>query len=690
MEPAADQVIQTTCGMCFSCCGIRVHLKNGRAVKITGDSQSPVNKGSLCPKAFAALEMAYHPQRLISPLKRKGARGHGKWEEISWEAAFEYTATHLGRSGQKEGPQSVAVIQGTTKGLIDVYTERLVNAFKTPNLATSGHVCFLPRLFAGKITHGYYPVPDYEGGPDCILVWGADLSKTRMPEHKWLLNAIKNGSQCIVIDPAKTAAAQKSALHLPILPGTDLVLALGMIHLIISENLYDKDFVENWCIGFEELREHVMPWSLQKVAGITQISEADIRSAARAYATAEKAVIQWGNAIEHGPNSFATARAISILRALTGHLDRAGSDLEPLYPITGGNSARATLADRISPEIKKTSVSAFRNHLPWFNRVLPADIIRAVLTEKPYPVRSLYICGSNPVMTFSRSQHAVQALKKVDFLAVSDRFMTPTAALADIILPPATFLEYDSVIAPPYYPYAGLQKKAIHVAGALSDFEITNGLARHLGLGDLFYDNIQDFFDMILEPSGLTFDTFKQVRTLKGLKKEKKYRAKGFSTPSGKVELFSKQLQDAGLSPLPEYIEPCHCSAEFPLVLTCNKSGVFRHSDNRQLDRLRSAHPEPVARVHPQTARQFGITGKSLIRIRTIEGTITQKVHVTDKIRPGVVLADFGWWFPEKELTNENRQSANINMLTSDKGPFSPEIGSTNFRSIACTISPAG
>ena len=689
MGQTADKIIRTTCGMCFSCCGILVHLQKGRAVKITGDPQNLVNRGSLCLKAVAALEMLYHPQRLISPLKRAGARGQGKWEKVSWEEAFEYTASRLNQRKETEGPQSVAVIQGTTKGLIDVYTERLANAFGTPNLSTSGHVCFLPRMFAGKITHGFFPVPDYKGNPDCIILWGIDLSRTRQAEHKKLVQAIKKGSRCIVIDPMKTPAAKKAHLHLPILPGTDLVLALGFIHIIISEKLYDKTFVDQWCIGFEELKTHAAQYPLEKVSKMTQIPQRDIQNAAKSYATAQKAIIQWGNAIDHGPNSFATARAISILRALTGHLDRTGSDLAPLYPITGANSSMATLSDMITPEVRQTSVSASRNHLPWFKRALPADIVKAVNTGKPYRIRAAYVCGSNPMLTFSNSKNTFKALNKIDFLAVSDRFMTPTAALANIILPPATFLEYDSLITPPYFSNAGLQQKAVHIKGALSDFDITTRLANHLGLGHLFYENIHDFFDQILEPSNLTFEKFKKIKTFSGKRKEQKYLSQGFSTPSGKVEFYSKQLLDAGLNPLPDYIEPCRLSTEYPLILTCRKSGFFRHSDNRQSNRLRSADPEPIVRIHPQTALPFNINDGDMIHIKTAQGKICQKTKVTEDIRPGVLLADFGWWFPEKKSDTQNWQVANINMLTSDEGPFSPEIGSTNFRSIPCTISPA-
>jgi anaerobic selenocysteine-containing dehydrogenase len=481
-------------------------------------------------------------------------------------------------------------------------------------------------------------------------------------------------------------AARKAVLHAQICPGTDIVLALGMIHVIIKDQLYDSEFIDKYCIGFNRLKIHVKDYTLEKVSGITRIPPDQIENIARSYALAERAVIQWGNAVEHGINSFGTARAISILRAITGKLDKTGCDIQPLYPVTGAGTADIILSDRITPDIWEKRLCRNKPMLPWFRRVLPADIIHSLNTADPYRISCLYIMGANPLMTFSNVKNAEKALKKADFIAVSDRFMTLTAHFADIILPPATFLEYDSIIAPPYYSYAGIQCKAVDTKGTLSDYDITTRLAEKLGLGDDFFPDITDFFNLVLEPSNLTFEKFKKLGTLQGKRKEKKYLDKGFQTPSGKVEIYSTQLKDNGFSPLPSYMEDNELSGQYPLLLTSGKSGFFRHADNRQLPSLRKAHPEPVVKINPVTAQSFHIKHNDKVCIETVNGAIIQKADITENVMPGVVFADFGWWFPEDEKKYETWKNSNLNILTSDSPPFSPETGSVNFRGIACRI----
>jgi anaerobic selenocysteine-containing dehydrogenase len=705
-------IIKTTCGMCFSCCGMLGHVKDNEIVKLTGDPHSPVNKGTLCLKGLSALDMFNHPDRLTTPLKRVGARGKGKWQSLSWDDALDVVAKKLETSKKMHGPESTVFILGTTKGLIDTYTERFINAFGSPNIATSGHVCFLPRMFASKVTHGFFPVPDYEGHPECIILWGCDLSKTRMGEHKKILKQVKNGARLFVIDPVKSSAAAKAALHLPIYPGTDLVLALGMIHMIIEKEWVDQDFIDRYCVGFDELKNAVKAYPLERVSQITGLQKEHIKALTHAYATSARALIQWGNAIDHGVNSFGTARAISILRAITGKLDKFGCDIQPLYPIPGTGMTEVTLSHRIRDDIWDRRISKDKTRLPFFKRVLPADIIHTLNTDDPYRLSCVYITGSNPLLTFSNAKNAGNAFKKAAFLVVSDRFLTPTAQLADIILPPATFLEYDSIVAPPYYAEAGVQQKLIDMTikpekglkgknRAYSDYEIINGLARRLGLEDLFYRDTHDFFDLVLNPSGLTFEEFKKAGTLSGRRLEKKYEKDrgtrdnrhngsrgvcGFPTPDKKIALYSRQLSDMGLAPLPVFTPPASVSKKYPVMLTSGKSGFFRHSDNRQLSRLRSAHPEPRVLIHPHTAQNFRIKDGKQVWLESEHGKIVQTAKVTENISPGVLCADFGWWFPEKEADKNAWKVSNLNILTCDTPPFSPETGSTNFRNIPVRI----
>ncbi|MFX1256055.1 MAG: molybdopterin-dependent oxidoreductase, partial [Promethearchaeota archaeon] len=608
--------------------------------------------------------------------------------------ALDKVASELSRIKNQHGAESVAFVQGTTKGLTDIYHERLTNAFGSPNLCTTGHVCFLPRLTAAKVTCGFFPVPDYQGSPACIIVWGANLAYTRLGEHLQTVKQIQKDTKLIVIDPIRTKLAQKAQLWLQLKPSTDLALALGMINVIIKEELYDKTFIDHWCVGFDQLKEHIQIYDPEKVAKITWIPAKIIRKTARIYATYKPASIQWGNAIDHGINSFQSARAISILRAITGNLDIYGGDLQPLYPLTNLHSPEMTLWDKIPKKVWEKRVSANDQLIPLFHRVLPQRLIKAILDKEPYPIYAMFIHGSNPLLTFSNAQKVYRALKQLDFIVVTDRFMTPTAGLADIILPTATYLEFDNIVAPPYYPIAQIQQKAVEINECWSDFKIVKELSKRLGIGKYFWENTEEFFDIVLKPIGLTFKEFRKIGTISGTRQEKKYVTVGFQTPSNKVELYSNQLKEWGLDPLPVYIEPVETSftdselvKEYPFLFTNNKSRFYRHSDGRQVQSLREAHPEPRVLIHPQTAEKLDIKDDDWVYIETERGKIKQKVLISKNVDPRVINIDFGWWFPEKGFSDLfGWKDANINILTDDKPPYNREIGSSHFRGLFCKV----
>jgi anaerobic selenocysteine-containing dehydrogenase len=644
------------------------------------------------------LEQLYHPQRLRHPLKRSGVRGAGQWRKLSWDEAFDHIAAALQKTKDRYGPEGVAFVQGTAKGLIDSYHERFANVFGSPNFATSGHVCFLPRLLAAKLTCGFYPVPDYQGSPACIMVWGANLAHTRHGEHFHSVEQFKKGARLILIDPLAIELADRADLWLRPKPGSDLALALGLLHVIIYENLYDHEFVDRWTMGFEQLKTHVQAYAPEKVEALSWVPAEQIKQAARIYAALKPACLLWGNAIDHGINSFQTARALTILRAVTGNLDQAGGDLEPIYPLPGAASIKVTLREQLPLALWAKRVGARDRLIPLFQRVLPQSLVKAVLENDPYPLRAMYVHASNPLLTFGNAGRVLQALQNLDFLLVTDRFMTPTAALADIVLPAATYLEYDNIVAPPYYPVAQIQQKAVEIEACRSDFEIVNGIARRLGLGRFFFENLDDFFDLVLEPSGLTFQEFREQGVLTGARQDHKYLSKGFATPSGKVELYSSQLMKWGFDSLPAYREvpgtcaddPATGDRKYPLVLTTRKSRFYRHSDSRQIQSLRAKHPDPLVLVHPDTAQKLAIRDGDWVRIETRQGRIKQKARLSEKIDPRIVAVDFGWWFPEKGPENLFGWSeANLNMLTDDTPPFNQEMGSSQFRGIPCRISKA-
>ena len=692
-----EKIIKSTCGMCFAGCGVQVHVKDGKVVVVKGDPQSPVNYGVLCPKGRAAPELLYHPDRLQHPLRRTGQRGGGQWTRISWNEALDTIAGEFIKTRDEDGPERVAFIQGSAKGLIDNYNERLANAFGTPNFSTTGHICFLPRFFASRITCGSYTVADYEHPPACIVVWGANLAETRIGEHHRAVRQLGRGTQLVVVDPMPSIMARKSHIWLRLRPGTDLALALGLIHVIINEQLYDRSFVRQHTIGFRRLKEHIQQYSPRKVSEITWIPTTVIEKAARFYATTAPACIQWGNAVDHGVNSFQTCRALSILKALTGNLDVPGGDVLPSYPLAGAGAVEISMRSRLAEQTWEKRAGAGHKRLPLYRRVPPTDLVNAMLAEDPYRIKSVYVHASNPLLTYTHASRTYQAFRRLNFLAVADFFMTPTAALADIVLPAATFLEFDNVVAPPYYPYAQIQQQAVAPVGECrSDLDITRELAVRLGLGDLFWDNSQSLLDTVLKPIGLTFEQFRDKGLAAGAIEYRKCEKQGFATPSGKVELYSRQLASWGFDPLPVYHEPPGTPASdpqlakaYPLVLTTRKSVYYLHSCGRQIKSLRRGHPQPQVFIHPETAARLGIEADRWVYIETRRGRIKQKAVFSGRLDPRVVCVDFGWWFPENKAdVLSGWAQSNLNVLTDDQSPLSPEIGSDNLRGLCCRVYP--
>ncbi len=691
-----EQIVKSACGLCQTGCGIRVRLEGGRILGIAGDPESPINKGHLCQKGRAGLEYLHHPDRLKKPLLRVGPRGSGRWQEISWDEALGRVAEGLERTRGTFGPEGLVFIRGSFKGGYEgAYLARLANVLGAPNIASMAPVCYVPRVFGSQMTFGYNPVPDYDFPPKGFLVWGANLAETRSGEHQDTIRALDQGAVLIVVDPRKTVLADRAEVHLPILPGSDLILALAMIRVIIEEGLYDKPFVEKWCEGFEALRDQVRPFSPQWAAPLTGLEAALIEKAARLYAQSRPAVIQAGNAIDHSPHNFQIARALAILRALTGNLGVPGGELKadspPVLPM---GSPALDLRDKLPEELRARRLNARDGLLPMVFYSLPQTITRAILEEDPYPVRFAYIQGGNPLLTYPNARRTCEALRGLDFLAVADLFMNPTAALADVVLPAASCFEYDAVIAPPYYPVVQVQQRVARVGECRSDYAMIEGLARRLGLGEFFWDREQEALDFIMKPAGLRFDEFREIGVLAGRKDYRHYEKGGFATPSKKVELFSGRLAAWGFDPLPGYgltpgaaPDPEKNTVEYPLVLTSWKVEEFRHSGNRQMESLRAGHPEPVVWIHPETAGSLGIRDGESVWIETPSGRIQQKARVTAALRPGVAGVDYGWWFPEKgSACGYDWVGANINMLTDDRGESGKEMGTPRLRGLACRI----
>lgn len=703
--------VKSTCGLCSGCCGVLITLEEGKTVEIKGDPESPLNRGGLCKIGLASLEYLDHPSRLKHPLKRVGKRGEGKWQQVSWDEAFTLTADALNKVKKESGPQAVVMVHGSAKGPIDTHLVRFANAFGTPNVVCSDHVCHVPRMLAAEFTFGFLPGAEWAHPPACVLVWGVNLANTRSSVYRHFLQAVGKGTKVIAIDPLKTGIARMADLWLQVRPGTDLALALGMINVIINKGLYDKDFVENWTVGFEKLKLHVQNYPPEEVAQITWIPADLIVKAAILYATSKPAHIEWGNALDQQLNSFQAARAIANLMALTGNLGVPGGEIEGLgagfregdpdknssqIGIRGRWSYELELRHNLSSDERRKKVNP--NLLPDFRYSTPESVVNAILEKDPYPIRAMFVQASNPLTCWPNTKRTLEAFGKLDFLAVSDMFMTPTAAMADIVYPAATYLEFDGIQMTPMGTIAQMQRKVAQIGECRSDHEIINDLAKKMGLGEYFWDNIDDFWNAIMEPVGLTFEELKKIGAFTGRAKAKQYRQyekSGFKTPSGKVELYSQQLEELGFDPLPTYHEPPETTysdpeiaKEYPLLCTTRKLDVYRHSGGRQIPSLRGSHPDPVVIIHPDAASRLGIQDNDWVYVETKRGKIRQKAKSSTGVDPRVVVADSAWWFPERDERDLfGLVDSSYNVLTNDRPPFNKEVGSFTIRGLACKVS---
>jgi len=670
-------------------CALQVGVKAGKIAAVKGDPSGYLNRGYVCPKGFASPDRLTHPRRLKHPLKRKGSRGEGKWQQISWKEAIEFISENLQAVKNRLGARGVAFCQGMPKGLEHFVLIRLANVFGSPNVVVIQDVCHAPREVSGLHTCGFYPVVDFHHPSELIVLWGSNPPSTNEEGQicSLLFDQLKQGTGLIVVDPRRTELAQKAKHWLQIRPGTDSALALAFLNVIITETLFDAEFINTWSYGFEALAAHVKAYPPEKMAGITWVSADQIRASARDYARSRPAAIAWGNPIEQNIHAFDTARALICLMALCGNLDIAGGNVHAAEPdvLSLGKFVRA---DRI-PSKPKEMIHAHHHTIPRLMTVPPAYFRKAVLEGNPYPVGAAYIQCANPMLAYADSRQTREALLKLDFLAVSEIFMTPTAALADVILPAATQFEFNDI------GHYGLghgcilarPKVVAPPAECWPDIKILNELGKAMTPAELWYEDWEALPESVVAPAGLTFDQFAQRGYLKGTDQFRKYEASGFKTPTGKVELSLSQAEKFNLPALPRFDGlPESEDPDYPLVLTSSKSRYFLHSSYRWLEKLRGKSPHPEVLIHPATAQAYDITAGDDVIIETSSGKICQVARLSDAVHPRVLYAAYGWWFPEEKtdaLYGWDRSNFNILTTTSRLGK---EFGTPNLKAINCRI----
>ena len=694
-----DSVVKSHCRMCHGGCGVLVYTKNGQVEKIAGDPDCPINHGTLCSKGLASAQLAYHPERLTHPVKRLGAKGSGKWERISWDEALDTIAERLLRYRDAFGAESVVLGYGTGREN-EAVIYRFANLFGTPNVLTAGHFCYGPRIATSILTCGTNPIVDYEHHPRCIMVWGNNLVISNPDCYKGepFSRALDAGARLIAVDPRLTRIAARADIWLSLRPGTDAALALGMLNVIIEEELYDRAFVENHVHGWEPFVQRAKEYPLDRVEKITWVPAQKIRDAARFFATTKPAAIQWGVAIEQQVNCADNDRLLMILMGITGNIDVPGG--QALFKPPGIRNVGHFGAHRMLPDAQREKrLGGERFRLAGnFAIINPKCVWDAVVDERPYPVKALFLISSNPLMTRGNAAEVYRALEKVEFMAVSDFFLTPTAEMADIVLPAATWLEMDYI--GDFWKRHGYilpRRKVIQVGECRSDHEMLNDLAHRVGEGEYWWDDFEQALDWILEPIGITWQEFKKMDHIRGEVIYQKYVSRGFSTPTRKFEIYSTALESMGYDPLPGYREPPESPVSTPelyrrfpyILITGRRLPGFFHTENRQIPWLRELHRDPVVEIHPEAAAKEGIHEGDWVTIESPRGRVRQRAKLFSGMDPRIISAEHAWWFPEKKDPGHGWDESNINMLTDNSyDACDPAMGATHVRTLLCRIRP--
>ncbi|MFC2067799.1 molybdopterin-dependent oxidoreductase [Chloroflexota bacterium] len=708
------------CGPCHRRCGLLVYFDGDQAVKVKGDPKHPVNRGAICQRGRLILEHLYHPDRLNYPLKRNGNRGQGRWQRVTWDQALDEIAEKLVTIRDEAVPEALAFSSGTSR-TYSWAIRRFFNLFGSPNLTGANHICMCPSHTVEWSTYGFIAQGDIHN-TDCVVVWGFQPSNS-YPITTWrpLVEAKKRGAKIVVIDPRRTKEAVMADLWLQIRPGTDVALMLGWLRVIIDENLYDKEFVEKWSVGFDRLKERVHEFSLEKVAEITWIPKEDIVAAARIYATTKPAMITWGLGIDlQGVNTAQAIRARCILRAITGNLDIKGGELLGVI----GDAARVIsdvemeLNELLLPDQKKKQLGAKEYGLfgfPGYDMISkaskklgdyvrpptanmtccahPRHVWQAILTGYPYPVKALITQGNNPLIQAADTKMVYKALTSpnLELLVVMDYYMTPTAELADYVLPAAGTLERSDFPASP---------KAIDpLYERLDDYQFWRKLGVRLDQEEHWpWETIEDVCDYRLQPLGITFKEMVDMGGLRLTTEYRKYERCGFGTPSGKVEIYSSIFDKLCLDPLPSYQEPPESpvsapelAKEYPLILIATgKFMPMYHSELRQIPSAITLHPDPITDIHPETARGLGIVDGDWVWIETLRGRIKQRARLCDEVHPTMVRVQPGWWFPQipgEEPSLHGLWESNANILCPVEREYcNIEIGGWPHTALLCKI----
>ncbi len=703
------------CGICAAGCWVIVtYDSDGRIKSVRADETSSL--GAICKVGEHSPDIVYSKDRLLYPMKRKGPKGTYDFERVTWDEAYETIVDKLHTIKAESGPEATAIYTGSGSfelAFCDLFTPADVAVssaasvlfpFGSPNTLGVGALCYVSfAMIAPHVTMGSMYInmfSDIENAK-LIVIWGKNPA-AHCPPHDFIKieEAHKRGARIVVIDPRKTLMAKYSnAEWIPIRPGTDGALALGLCNVLIEEELYDEEFVNSWALGFEDFDKYVQHFRPEVVAGITGVPAETVRSLARRIATTDGVAPVMYSGLEYSDGAVQAIRATIVLWALAGQLDVPGGwcfrMAQNRFPIN-----REGLVP--NPDMRK---AAGYNNFPLYTKYrgeFHANILpEAVLNRKPYPIRLLISLGASIITSWPQSNVWRKTLEALDFFVCIDRQLTADAAYADIVLPATTYYEIQSYMV--YGSIFRIREKVIEPVGeARSDFLILSELAQRLGYGYVYPQSEEEILSKVLKGSGFTPEDVRAaggtVQIPTAMMQYKKWEKgllradgkPGFETPSRKFEIASSVLEEHGHDALPVYVEPgesplsqLELAKRFPLVFNSGaRANVDLHALHHTIPALSNEKPVPTVMINTLDAQERDIEDSDFVHIRTKRGQVGMYAVVTDDIVRGAIEAG---GMGGGALGPKAWRDACINDLT-DLQRYDPISGFPVYKALLCEV----
>jgi len=657
---------------CPDTCALLVTVEDGVATAVKGDPDHPTTAGVLCTKVARYTERTYHAERLLHPLRRVGKKGEGKFERISWDEALAAIAARLkpiaARAPEAILPYSYCGTMGLLQG--ESMSSRFFNKIGASLLDRT--VCATAGATGYKYTIGASVGTDMEQFQNAklIIIWGGNPIASNL--HFWTRaqEAKRNGAKLIAIDPYRSLTAEKCHQHIAPLPGTDAALALGLMHVLIAEDLLDHDYIALHTLGFEQLKARVAEWTPERVAATCGITAAEVVDLARLYGGMAKAgepvAIRVNYGVQRVRGGGTAVRNIACLPALVGAWRHAAGGIQ----LSSSGSFPSNKVALQRPDLLKSMPRTINM------TTIGDDLLRPASPEFGPAVEAVIVYNSNPVAIAPDSSKVAAGFAREDlFTVVLEHFQTDTVDYADIVLPATTQLEHVDTHTSFGHLYMMANNAAIAPLGeSKPNTEIFRLLAAAMGFDDPCFRDSDDELASIAfntrDARAVHFDW--ESLKLKGWQKlnmpEAPFAQGGFTTPSGKCEFYSAAMEADGLDPLPTYLPPYESVAsnpqlakKYPLAMISPPARNFLNSTFVNVKSLRSAEGEPHLDIHPDDAAKRGIFDADMVRIHNDRGSFIAKARVTDKARPGLVVGLSVWW---KKLAKDGK---NANEVTSQR-----------------------